>query len=101
MRKGIKTCSKRHPRNCKNYFSGNCKFKSDCCYHHQEQIPEPNEEHLKLVQKINELKKVVQKVNELEKVVQAQNRMVLKMEEEITELKKKNVASKGVDKLNW
>ena len=63
----------------KNYTSGNCRFKSDCSYYHQEKIPEPNEEHNKLVQK----------VNELEKVVQAQNRMVLNMQKEITELKKK------------
>ena len=70
-------------------MSGNCRFKTECAYHHKE----PKVEDVKLVQKVNELEKVLQaqneeqiklvkKVIELEKVVQAQNRIVLTMQKE-------------------
>ena len=74
----IKTCRKRHPRHCKKYASGQCMFKKDCAYTHQEPV------------KNLEQTEMVAKVKQLETVVQALTRKVLSLEEEMTELRIKN-----------
>ena len=32
------TCQKRHPKICKRYFSGNCRFKNECAFKHSTKI---------------------------------------------------------------
>ena len=82
--KSIKTCVKRHPKACKQYASGHCRFESGCAYKHEEPIP--NKEQIQMAQK----------VQKLEQVLHAMTRKVLAMEEEIKEIKKNNEPSKGV-----
>ena len=72
----IKTCRKRHPKHCKRYDSGQCRYKEDCTYKHQEPI------------KNMEQAQMVEKLKKLETVVHALTRKVLSLEEEMIKIKK-------------
>ena len=76
---------KRHPKPCKKFAPGECKFKSDCAYQHVE--PTENKEQIKLEEKVKQLEQVVHqeknknmeinmKIKEWEKIV---NEMAVKM----------------------
>ena len=74
-----KTCPKRHPKKCKRYAVGNCRFLSDCAYEHKK--PTTNKEHEDL--------KV--KVETMEKVLHAMTRKVLSLENEVIDLKRNKI----------
>ena len=76
--KNIKNCTKRHPKFCSKYASGQCSFANDCAYKHQKPIIH------------NEDYKMAETVKQLEKVVHSLTRKVLSLEREITEIKQKS-----------
>ena len=81
--KSMKSCMKRHPKYCKKFASGECRFKSDCSYKHKEPTSNIEQDQLK------------EKVKQLEKVLQAMTRKVLNLEEEIVKIKKDGVGGAG------
>ena len=70
----IRSCPKRHPKYCKMYALGQCKF-SDCAYKHLG--PKGNEEQNNLIEKLKKL----------EQVTHALTRKVLSLEKEMSEIK--------------
>ena len=78
--KNSKGCQKRHPKRCKRYASGTCRFENGCAYKHQK--PTTNED--------PEQKKLKEKVQVMEKVLHAMTRKVLILETEVERLKKKS-----------
>ena len=81
--KNIKSCNKRHPKNCKRYVLEGCNFKTDCAYKHQNQSK--NHEH----EQVNE------KVKLLEKIVQELSVKLLCLETELIEVKNTHVNIKS------
>ena len=55
--KNMKTCFKRHPKSCKRFYSGQCKFGKDRAYKHEEQ--KQNEEQSLMIEKVKQIEKVV------------------------------------------
>ena len=75
--KSIKSCPKRHPKRCKRYAWGNCRFKNECAYDHQNPT-------------INKDEKLLNdKIEVLEKVVRSLTRKDLSLEAEAEKRKKK------------
>ena len=74
--KNVQSCHKRHPKRCKSYALGNCRFKNSCAYKYHK--PTINKDH----------KILDDKVELLEKVVHALTRKVLSLEEEAEKRKK-------------
>ena len=62
---------KRHPKYCKRYASGHCRFEDGCAYKHEDQ------------RNIKENTQNITKVKELEKEVAALSNKVLSLEETI------------------
>ena len=98
MCKNMKMCMKRHPKGCKRYSEGQCRFERGCAYKHQDEAI--NKEQVNLHDKVLELEKVVkvitekhvslnEKAMEQEKVLRAMTRKVLSLENEINEMKTK------------
>lgn len=75
--KNSKGCEKRHPKRCKRYASGNCRFEN-CAYKHQKPTIAEDPEQLK------------EKLQVIEKVLHAMTRKVLSLETEVEQLKKKS-----------
>jgi hypothetical protein len=53
--KSISSCMKRHPRPCKKFASGQCKYKNHCAYKHLE--PKENREQSEMIEKVKQLEK--------------------------------------------
>ena len=86
--KVIKSCLKRHPKACKKFVTGHCRFENDCAYKHEKLIP--NKEQVEMTEKLKQL----------EVVLHAMTRKVLSMEKEIKELRinnEKNQDVKGLE----
>ena len=84
----IKSCIKRHPKCCKQFASGKCRFGGDCSYKHVE--PTKNKE---IIQ-------VEENLKQLEKITHAPTQKVLSLETEIEKTKKdQNRASSTQEKV--
>ena len=89
----LRTCQKRHPKRCKRYVTGKCRFENGCAYNHQKQPKAKDHDHLK--EKVELLEKGVKKDNDnlkqkievLEKVTHALTRKVLSLEKELEDSK--------------
>ena len=81
--KNMKTCFKRHPKSCKRFYSGQCKFGKDRAYKHEEQ--KQNEEQSLMIEK----------VKQMEKVVHALTRKVIWLETELVEINENNKTNEG------
>ena len=114
--RSIKSCLKRHPKCCKRYASGSCRFAEGCAYAHKK--PAINEDHAHLNEKLQQLEKVVDTLTQkvlsleteklevknkratsetLEKVVHALTRKVWSLETEMLEVKNKRNTSETLE----
>ena len=57
MCKAIKSCLKRHPKTCKKFVSGHCRFQMDCPYKHEKPIP--NKEQVQTTENLKQLEHVL------------------------------------------
>ena len=114
----VQSCPLRHPKQCKQFAAGRCRFGFDCDYNHK--IPvhskeecKPKEKMVKLETKVEEMalkiltletelkeikqnKNIKLKDNETEKVMKAMVRKVLSLESDMEEIKKNNMPSKRI-----
>ena len=65
------TCQKRHPKNCKRYSSGKCRFKNDCAFKHPSSSV------------VKDQCEIEQKVQFLENIVYKLTLKLLNVEEEL------------------
>ena len=72
------TCQKRHPKNCKRYPSGGCRFKNDCAFKHPSKIV------------LKDQCEIEHNVKFLENIVHDLTLKLLNVEEELKFFKKKN-----------
>ena len=86
--KSITSCPKRHPKGCKRYASGECRFKNSCAYKHQQ--PTLNKDQTELNDKLKQI----------EKVLHALCRKVINLETELEEVKKENIKIKSKEETN-
>ena len=73
--KNIKTCRLRHPKGCKKFAVGQCRFGEECEYHHKDKT------------KSNEQCKCKDKVDRLEIKIETMALKILALEKELTEVK--------------
>ena len=62
MCKNMKMCMKRHPKGCKRYSEGQCRFETECAYKHQDEAI--NRKQVNLNNKVLELEKGVEVITE-------------------------------------
>jgi hypothetical protein len=105
----MKSCRKRHPKQCKKFKSGDgCRFNESCAYNHLESKSDQKQDELKEI--VNNLEKKVlemtgknslesKKVKQLEKVVKAMCRKVLSLESEIENIKKNTKTSEALSEI--
>ena len=90
----IKTCNKRHPKPCKRFGSGRCRFQSECAYNHQN-VPETKSK-CELTEKVEILEKIVweitlkfikvdQELKNIKEEVKLQDQTIVKGNEIIAE----------------
>ena len=72
----IKTCQRRHPKPCKRFASGSCRFGTECAYNHQS------------VPIIKEICEHTEKIDILEKIVWEITLKFNKFDQELKDLKK-------------
>ena len=85
--KSIKSCPKRHPKRCKRYALGNCRFKNECAYDHQKPT-------------INKDQKLLNdKIEVLDKVVHSLTWKVLSLEAEAEKRRRKKVSIEFMEEL--
>ena len=72
----IKTCQRRHPKPCKRFASGSCRFGTECAYNHQS------------VPIIKEICEHTEKIDTLEKIVWEITLKFNKFDQELKDLKK-------------
>ena len=98
-----KNCKQRHPKPCRKYNLGKCRFENECAYKHIK--PHINQDHEQLKENIKVLEKAVEELSKtnkdneqlndkvlvLEKVLHAMTRKVLNLETELKDIKKKSI----------
>ena len=82
------TCQKRHPKPCKRYSSGNCRFKKDCAFKHPRMIV------------VKDQCELEQKLKFLENIVHELTLKLLDVEEELTIFKNNESSEKPAVEIN-